>query len=206
MQLISVICIIIACLKGAFTFPDGADWAAPMQPQRTSSIQQPIQPIPVQKCPHWRTFGANEQKRSPISEYSNWTQRKKSSQPILELSPDFMVHQPSPPPPPPQYQSPNSKPSSYFYDQSKLATATAQTESSLNYPQHCHHPMRMTNTHTCNQCSCGAQYFNVEPWQGEESSYPMRMASEFQQKKFSLPPASHHSPEQRTSYRAKRIF
>lgn len=193
-------------LKGAFAFPDGVDWATPMQPQKTLPMQQPLQ-IPPQKCPHWKTIGSNEQKRSPISKHSNWTQRRKPSQPILELPPDFMIHQPSPPPPPQaQHRNANSKPSGYFYDQSKLITATAQTESSINYPQHYYHPLLMTNAHTCNQCSCGAQNFNVEPWQGGEDSYPMRGISEFQQKKFSLPPASHHSPEQRTSYRAKRIF
>lgn len=181
----------------------------PVQPQRSSPVQQPLQ-MPSQKCPSWKTFSSNEQKRTPISEYSNWSQRKKPSQTILEIPPDFMIHQPAPPAQVQPQQMGSTKPMGCFFDQSKLATTTAQTESTMNYPQHYHHPMMMTYPYAYNQCSCGGQNYNVESWQnsgGETTNGSVRPISEVQQqKKFSLPPASHHSPEQRTSYRAKRVF
>ncbi|KAL5105554.1 hypothetical protein TcWFU_008454 [Taenia crassiceps] len=149
----------------------------------------------------------HEPKRTPISEYSNWSQRKKSTQQMHELSHDSIIHQPSPP----SATQGNSKPmvskSGCFCDQAKLATTTTQTENSITHQQH-HCPLLMA-PHAYHQCSCGGQSFNTEPWQatgdlnGEVTLGPIL---EIQQKKFSLPPASHHSPEQRTSYRAKRIY
>ncbi|KAL5969366.1 hypothetical protein TSMEX_002901 [Taenia solium] len=190
----------------AFPFPDGDEWPTHMHPKRTSSIQQTGQ-VPMQKCPSWRTFTMHESKRTPISEYSNWSQRKKSAQQVHELSHDSIIHQPSPP----SATQGNSKPmvseSGCFCNQAKLATTTAQTENPIIHQQH-HYPLLMA-PHTYNQCSCGGQNFNAEPWQptsdlnGEVQLGPI---SEIQQKKFSLPPASHHSPEQRTSYRAKRTY
>ncbi|VDO03624.1 unnamed protein product [Rodentolepis nana] len=194
---------------GAFAFPEGDDWATPVQPQRPSPVQQPLQ-MPSQKCQSWKTFSSSEQKRTPISEYSNWSQRKKAPQTVLEIPPEFMIHQPAPLAQVQPQQMGNPKPMNCFFDQSKLTTTTAQTESAVNYPQHCHHPMVVSYPYAYNQCSCGGQNYGVEPWQnpgGEATTTPMRPISEVQQqKKFSLPPASHHSPEQRTSYRAKRIF
>ncbi|VDM34990.1 unnamed protein product [Hydatigera taeniaeformis] len=191
---------------GAFPFPDGDEWPAHMHPQRASSVQQSSH-IAVQECPTWRPITIPECKRTPISEYSNWSQRKKSAQQMQDLQHDFMIHQPSSPPAAQGTPKPMVSESGCFCDQGKLVTTTAQTENPVFHQPH-HYPMLMT-PHACNQCTCGGPPFNPEPWKAaSDANGEMQFGPvlEVQQKKFSLPPASHHSPEQRTSYRAKRIY
>ncbi|VDD80881.1 unnamed protein product [Mesocestoides corti] len=186
--------------EGAFSFPEGDSWATP-QSVPTTQQQKPT------KCSTWKQYSSQESKKPPITEYSNWSQRKKPVQHVMELPSDFMM-----PPPTKSTCGPNC-----FCDQPKLATTTAQTEptsqaASASMHQHhsYHQPMIMA---PCGHC-CG-QHFTTDPWTqpvagGEETmngaQSTMRPLSDIQQRKYSLPPASHHSPEQRTSYRVKRLY
>ncbi|CDI96864.1 conserved hypothetical protein [Echinococcus multilocularis] len=193
---------------GTFSFPDGNEWPTRMHSQRPSSIHQTSQ-ASAQKCPPWKAFTMHESKRKPISEYSNWSQRKKSTQQVHELPHDFMIYKSSPPSATQGTSKPMASESGCFCDQAKLATTTVQTESPIIHQQHHHHHPILMAPHACNQCSCGGQNFSTEPWQAASDSsggVPLGPISEVQQKKYSLPPASHHSPEQRTSYRTKRIY
>lgn len=200
---------------GGFSFPDADDWPAPIQTQRPAPIQQSSQ-IQPQKCASRKIFIPQDSKRTPISDYNNWSQRKKAPHQAMDIPGDLMNQQPLPSQPsaPPKTMGPGS---GCFCDQSKLMTTTAQTEAPVSchhqhqqQQQHHFHPMMIPQHCAHSQCTCGGQNFNVEPWQPGSTDVnvglPMRPVGEVQQKKYSLPPASHHSPEQRTSYRVKRLY
>ncbi len=184
---------------GAFPFPDGDDWATPMQAQE--------EPQPQQRRPSWKPAASSQEpKRAPIADYGGWAQRKKPSQHVLELPSEFMI-------PPPNQSACGMN---YFcappQRQSSLVSTTAQTDEQGQQPQQGgpmqqqhHQPMIMS------PCCCG-QCYGGEQWQQqggiEQQSGVMQPMGrpEVQQRKYSLPPASHHSPEQRTSYRAHRFY
>lgn len=180
-----------------FPFLDGSDWPSE---QTQTPVQMPKQQSQPSKRLLWK---GGQEKKPPITEYNSWSQRKKSPYEAAAME---------------QMQRDSfSIPSSNCFCSSQgmpgLITTTAQTDGQggqgcpcmmhqqPSFKQPTQQPVGMGyHDQQFGQMLSGQSQSEGDQWQMGSP-----LMSQFNRRKFSLPPASHHSPEQRTSYREQRF-